>query len=164
VLAYDPSVDPRLPPAVNVEMVERLDEMLRQAKVLCLVPELTDETRNLIGARELSLLPEGAVVVNSGRGQVLDLEALGAALDRGHLLAAGIDVVYPEPLRPDHPLLRHPKVTFSPHVAGMTVETTRRLAHSVAEQILLALKGEMPPFAVNPEAWTQGRSRRPAGR
>ena len=162
VLAHDPYVDPRLPPAVGAELMGSLDEMLRQSKVLCLVPELTDETRNLIGARELALLPPGAVVVNTGRGQVLDLEALAAALDRGHLLAAGLDVVYPEPLRPGHPLLKHPRIAFTPHIAGMTVEATRRLAQSAAEQILAALSGGMPRFPVNPEAWTQGRSRRPA--
>ena len=54
------------------------------------------------------------------------------------------------------------RITFTPHIAGMTLEATRRLAESAAEQILTALRGEMPRFPVNPEAWTQGRSRRPA--
>jgi D-isomer specific 2-hydroxyacid dehydrogenase, NAD binding domain len=92
----------------------------------------------------------------------LTAEVLDAgALNRGRLLGAGIDVVYPEPLPTGHPLLGHPKVTFSPHVAGLTVETARRLAESVAAQVLAVLRGEMPRFPVNPEAWEQGRSRRP---
>lgn len=161
VVAYDPYADPRLPNAAGAEMAPTLDAMLSQAQVLCLVPELTDETRNMIGARELAKLPRGAVVVNVGRGQVLQLDALVKALDSGHLLAAGIDVYYPEPPALDHPLLRHPKAVLTPHIAGLTAETARRSAQSVAEQILTALKGEMPRWPVNPDAWRQQASRKP---
>lgn len=163
VVAYDPYVDPRLPLAVGAEMAPTLDDMLRQAQVLCLVPELTDETRNVIGARELALLPKDAVVVNVGRGQVLQLDALAKALDSGHLLAAGLDVYYPEPPPKDHPILRHPKAVLTPHVAGLTMETARRSAESIASQILTALAGEMPRWPVNPDAWRQGAPRRPGG-
>jgi phosphoglycerate dehydrogenase-like enzyme len=163
VVAYDPYVDPRLPLAVGAEMAATLDEMLGQAQVLCLVPELTDETRNVIGARELAKLPKDAVVVNVGRGQVLQLDALAKALDSGHLLAAGIDVYYPEPPAEDHPLLRHPKAVLTPHIAGLTAETARRSAHSIAEQLLTALRGDMPRWPVNPDAWRQQRSRQPKG-
>lgn len=163
VVAYDPYADPRLANAVGAETAASLDDMLAQAQVLCLVPELTDETRNMIGARELAKLPKGAVVVNVGRGQVLQLDALVRALDSGHLLAAGIDVYYPEPPPKDHPLLKHPKAVLTPHIAGLTAETARRSAHSIAEQILAALRGEMPRWPVNPDAWRQQRSRKPQG-
>jgi phosphoglycerate dehydrogenase-like enzyme len=163
VLGYDPYVDPRLPLVTDVERVASLDELLRQSQVLCLVPELTAETRGAIGARELAKLPPGAIVVNTGRGQVLDLDALLNALDNGHLAAAALDVVYPEPLPPGHRLLRHPKVTLTPHIAGLTKESAFRLAQSAAEQILAVLQGEMPRFPVNPAAWEQQRSRRPTG-
>ena len=161
VVAYDPYVDPRLPLAVGAEMAGTLDEMLGQAEVLCLVPELTDETRNLIGGRELAKLPKGAVVVNVGRGQVLQLDALVKALDSGHLLAAGLDVYFPEPPARDHAVLKHPKIVLTPHTAGLTMETARRSAHSIAEQILTALKGDMPRWPVNPDAWRQQGSRQP---
>lgn len=161
VVAYDPYVDPRLPSAVGAVMAGSLDEMLSQAQVLCLVPELTDETRNMIGARELAKLPKGAVVVNVGRGQVLQLDALAQALDSGHLLAAGLDVYYPEPPAKDHPILRRSDVVLTPHIAGLTAETARRSAESVAEQILTALRGEMPRWPVNPDAWRQQASRQP---
>src|SRR6516165_206198 len=97
VLGYDPYVDHRLARLANVEMMESLTDMLGLSQILVLVPELTKETRNLIGANELAALPKGAIVVNTGRGQVLDLTALASALDSGHIFAAGLDVVFPEP-------------------------------------------------------------------
>jgi phosphoglycerate dehydrogenase-like enzyme len=161
VLAYDPYADPRLPPLVEAETMPSLDELLRQSRILCLVPELTPETRNMIGARELAKLPRGALVVNTGRGAVLDLAALIGALDSGHLGGAALDVLYPEPPAPDHPILKHRKVILTPHIAGLTAETARRSAESAVEQILAALRGEMPRFPVNPEVWRQQRTRRP---
>jgi D-3-phosphoglycerate dehydrogenase len=161
VLAYDPYVNPRLANAAGVELRADLHAMLRECSVLCLCAELTDETRNMIGAKELAALPEGAIVVNAARGQLLDLDALAAALDSGHVAAAGLDVVYPEPLPPGHPLLGHPRAVLTPHTAGITAETTARLARSAADQILKALAGEMPKFPVNPEAWEGPKSRRP---
>jgi phosphoglycerate dehydrogenase-like enzyme len=163
VLAFDPYADPRLAPLTEVEMMPTLAAMLREAEILCLVPELTKETRNIIGARELAQLPKGAIVVNTGRGAVLDLGALIAALDSGHLRAAALDVLFPEPPAPDHPILKHQKVILTPHTAGLTAETAARASQSAAEQILAALKGEMPRFPVNPEVWQQQRTRRPGG-
>jgi D-3-phosphoglycerate dehydrogenase len=141
-------------------MMTDLHELLRLSQILVLVPELTDETRNMIGAKELAALPKGAIVVNVGRGQVVDLAALADALNGSHLSAAALDVVYPEPLPTGHPLLTNPKITFSPHVAGATVEATLQLAHSAADQILVCLRGVMPAFPVNPAAWEGPRSRR----
>jgi phosphoglycerate dehydrogenase-like enzyme len=161
VIGYDPYADPRLTHLANIEMVADLDDLLRQSKVLVLAPSLTDETRNMIGATELTRLPKGAIVVNVGRGQVLDFDALAGALNNGHVLAAGLDVFHPEPLADNHPLLANERVTFSPHIAGNTTEATIGLARSAAEQILACLKGEMPRFAVNPEAWSGTASRRP---
>ncbi len=159
VLAYDPYVNPRSPLALDAEMAPSLEALLREAQVLCLVPELTAETRGLIGAKELGLLPKGAIVVNTGRGQVLDLAALERALDEDCLSAAGLDVVFPEPLPASHRLLQHPKVTWTPHLAGLTAESGARLAQSAAEQILAVLNGERPRFPVNPEVWEQRRPR-----
>jgi len=161
VLGYDPYVDHRLARLANVEMMESLTDMLGLSQILVLVPELTKETRNLIGANELAALPKGAIVVNTGRGQVLDLTALASALDSGHIFAAGLDVVFPEPLPDSQPLLANPKVTFSPHIAGTTVETNIQLARSAADQIFACLRGAMPTSPVNPAAWEGSQSRRP---
>jgi phosphoglycerate dehydrogenase-like enzyme len=161
VVGYDPYVDPRLAHLAGIEMMPRLRDLLRISEILVLVPELTDETRNMIGADELSALPQGAIVVNVGRGQVLDLAALAGALERKHIRAAALDVVYPEPLPDGHPLLRNPDVTFSPHIAGGTVEATIGLAKSAVEQIAAGLAGDFPSSPVNRTAWEGPRSRRP---
>jgi len=161
VLGYDPYVYPRLARLADVEMVPQLHDMLRRSEVLVLVPELTPETRNMIGPAELAALPKGSVVVNTGRGNVLDLAALGSALDSGHLFAAGLDVVFPEPLPSGHPLLANPRVTFTPHVAGSSLETNFKLAQSAVDQIFTCLKGAVPASPVNIAAWERPNSRRP---
>ena len=163
VLGYDPHVDQRLARLANVEILKNLTDMLGLSQILVLVPELTKETRNLIGANELAALPTGAIVVNTGRGQVLDLAALASALDSGHIFAAALDVVFPEPLPDGHPLLANPKVTFSPHIAGTTVETNFQLAQSAVDQIFACLRGSVPASPVNPSAWEGSQSRQPKG-
>jgi phosphoglycerate dehydrogenase-like enzyme len=164
VLAYDPYVNPRIARLAGVKMLADLDAMLALSQVLVLVPELTAQTRNLISARELALLPKNAIVINTGRGQVIDFDALNSSLASGHLFGAGIDAFFPEPLPPDHPLLSNPKVTLSPHIAGATNEASLDLARSAATQILAALDGTIPTFPVNRSAWEGPRSRRPMRR
>ena len=116
----------------------------------------------MIGARELALLPKGAIVINTGRGAVLDLDALIAALDSGHVGAAGLDVVFPEPLPDDHPLLSHDGVTLSPHIAGGTIEASRGMTLSAVGQITAVLRGDAPSFPLNLETWDSAASRRPS--
>ena len=164
VLAYDPYVNPRIARLAGVQIMADLDAMLALSQILVLVPELTPQTRNLITARELALLPKKAIVINTGRGQVLDFAALDAALKSGHLFGAGIDAYFPEPLPAEHPLLSNPKVTLSPHIAGATNEATLELARSAASQILAALDGTLPAFPVNASAWEGPSSRRPVRR
>ncbi len=161
VLAYDPYVNPRIVRLVDAQLVKDLYAMLPECQYLVLVPELTAEARGMIGAKELAALPKGAIVVNTGRGQVLDFDALNAALEDGHLFAAAIDAYFPEPLPAEHPLLQNPKVTLSPHIAGTTIEASLQLARSAADQILTALSGALPAFPINRAAWDGTKSRRP---
>ncbi len=106
-----PAVERVLPP-------EGLDALLREAGVLVLTLPLTPATRGLLGDRELSLLPQGAFVVNVGRGDLLDEAALAAALREGRLAGAGLDVFAEEPLPPTSPLWGLPGVIVTPHIAG----------------------------------------------
>jgi phosphoglycerate dehydrogenase-like enzyme len=161
VLGYDPYVDPRLAQLAGVEMVSALDAMLRQSAFLCLCPVLTEETERMIGRRELALLPEGAIVVNTSRGRVLDLDAVADALKSGRVRAAGLDVYEPEPLPADHPLAGNPDVLLTPHTGGLSVETTSRMTVSAIDQIFAAIVGDMPHAPVNREVWSQPQSRRP---
>ena len=101
-----------------------LAEFLGKCEILiCLVP-LTDATRGILGQRLFAALPRGASVINVGRGAHLDQQALLAALDSGQLSRAILDVTDPEPLDPNHPLWRHPRVFITPHVASMTQPET----------------------------------------
>lgn len=97
-----------------------LAQALSVAEILVLLLPLTDATRNLMNAERLGRLPQGAVLINPGRGPLLDDKALLAALDAGRLAHATLDVFREEPLPPDHPFWSHAKVTVTPHIASAT--------------------------------------------
>ena len=90
------------------------------AEILVTLLPATPETASLLDARPLALLPEGARLINPGRGTLIDDAALLAALDRGHVAHATLDVFREEPLPPEHPFWAHPRVTVTPHVASET--------------------------------------------
>ena len=121
-------------PGADVYAVADLDLLLPWANIVVLVTPLTDETRGLLDGRRLALLPDGALVVNVGRGPVLDSEAITAEASSGRLRAA-LDVTDPEPLPPDHPLWGCPGVIITPHVAGGAAAFYPLAARFVAEQV-----------------------------
>jgi phosphoglycerate dehydrogenase-like enzyme len=106
-----PGVERIVPP-------DEIDAVLREASVLAMTLPLTPATKGILGARELALLPQGAFVVNIGRGGQIDEAALVEALRSGHLGGAGLDVFADEPLPPDSPLWTAPGLMITPHVAG----------------------------------------------
>jgi D-3-phosphoglycerate dehydrogenase / 2-oxoglutarate reductase len=124
VRVYDPAV------AAAPEGVIRcgsLDELLPASDILCLHVPLTQQTRGLIGRRELLLLPVGAVVVNVARGGVLDENALVDLLEEGHLSGAGLDVFETEPLPSTSRLLSAPNTILTPHCASYSERSAWRL-------------------------------------
>jgi glyoxylate reductase len=119
-----------------------LDELLAESDVVSLHLPLTEQTRHLIGARELSLMKPTAYLVNTARGGVLDPEALLEALRSGRIAGAALDVTEPEPLPSDHPLVQLDNCLVVPHIASASVETRTRMATLAAENILAVLEGQ----------------------
>lgn len=151
VLTYDPYADVAAVAADGVEPVG-LEDLLRRSSVVSLHARLTAETRHLLDAERLSLLPHGAVLVNSARGGLLDYRPLPEMLETGRLGALAIDVYDIEPPPEDWPLLRAPNVVMTPHLAGATRETAQRAAEIVAADVGRYLRGERPRYLANPEA------------
>jgi phosphoglycerate dehydrogenase-like enzyme len=118
----------------GVHGVDELDALLARTHILIVLAPLTDATRGLVGERALALLPDGALVVNAGRGAVVDTGALVAELESGRIRAA-LDVVDPEPLPEHHPLWSLPGAFVSPHVAGDSVGADAAALRMVGEQL-----------------------------
>ena len=118
------------------------DEVLARADIVALTLPLSDETRGLMDAQAFSTMKPGAIFVNGSRGAIVREDALVAALDSGHLRAAGLDVFAVEPLPQDSPLRTHPKVTPFPHIGSATHETRRAMAELATENLLRVLDGE----------------------
>ncbi|MDF3888152.1 2-hydroxyacid dehydrogenase [Cupriavidus basilensis] len=121
-----------------------LDDALRRADIVAVTLPLTDGTRGLMGPHEFALMKPGAIFVNGARGQIVQEDALLAALDSGHLRAAGLDVFATEPLPQDSPLRCHPRVTALPHIGSATHETRRAMAELATCNLLDALAGRQP--------------------
>jgi glyoxylate/hydroxypyruvate reductase A len=119
---------------------EGLNMALGRAEILILLLPLTSATRDLLNADRLALMPEGAFIINPGRGPLIDDEALLAALDSGRIEHATLDVFRVEPLPAEHAFWAHPKVTVTPHIASDTrAETAARV---IAENIRRGEAGE----------------------
>jgi glyoxylate/hydroxypyruvate reductase len=110
-----------------------LETLLSRADILVTLLPATSATENILDARRLALLPAGARLINPGRGSLIDDDALLAALDRGHVAHATLDVFRAEPLPPDHPYWAHPRVTVTPHIASETRPATA--AEAIARNI-----------------------------
>lgn len=121
-----------------------LDELLHSADIVALTVPLSDETRGLMNARRFAAMKPGAIFVNGSRGAIVDETALLAALDSGHLRAAGLDVFAVEPLPQESPLRRHAKVTALPHIGSATHETRHAMAVLAVDNLLAALAGRTP--------------------
>jgi len=148
VIACDPYIIDGDFPAY-VERVT-LQQLFETADVLSLHVPLTPETRGMVDATLLSSVRPGAVLVNTARGAVVDIDALLAALDSGRVAAAGLDVLPAEPLATEHPLARHPRVLLSPHAAFYSVEAEAELRRKAAMNIVQWARSGRPAYCVVP--------------
>ena len=159
--------DPHLPNGVELGLgigrAPTLEALLRVSAVLSVHAPLTPETRGMVGERELAWLPKGAVVVNTARGPILDIDALAAALRSGHLAGVGLDVVPVEPpVEPVPELLRayrarepwvEGRLIITPHSAFHTPEAWEDIRVKSAETMRAALLGPKAQNVIPPEGW-----------
>jgi glyoxylate reductase len=136
----------------GVESVD-LDTLLSSADFISVNVALTDDTRNLIDAVAIAKMKPDAVLVNTARGGIVDEAALAAALQKGDLFAAGIDVFAREPVDMTNPLLKLPNVVVAPHIGSASVRTREKMASLAADNMIAALHGEPMPHCVNPEVY-----------
>lgn len=151
VIAYDPYVPRERAREMGVDLMPSLEALLVQSDFVSLHLPRTAQTEGLIGAHELGLMKEGARLVNTARGGIVDEEALAKAIEDGHLGGAALDVFAEEPPG-DSPLFHLENVVVTPHLGAATVEAQDKAGAQIAEMVRLALAGEFVPYAVNVSA------------
>jgi len=151
LLYHSRSRRPELEREIGAEYRE-LDQLLSEADFISINCPLTEETYHLISERELSLMKEDAILINTARGPVVDEKALHRFLSEGRIGGAGLDVFEEEP-KVYPPLMELQNVTMVPHIGSSTVSTRRKMAFMVADGMKVALSGMMPDNIVNPEVF-----------
>ena len=150
LVAYDPFVDAEAMDPYGVEKVE-FDELFDRSDHVAVYAPLTDSTRGMVDADALARLTPDSVVVNVGRGPVIDEDALLDALDSGTIKAAGLDVLAEEPPA-DDPLVGRPDTVVTPHAAWYSEDAYDDLNRSAADDVAAVLNGEVPAGRVDPDA------------
>ncbi|HHJ64578.1 MAG TPA: phosphoglycerate dehydrogenase [Aquifex aeolicus] len=151
VMAYDPYIPREKAEKLNVRLVDRLEDMLREIDVLTIHAPLTHETRNMIGEREFEIMKDGVYIVNCARGGIVNESALLRFLERGKVRGVALDVFSKEPPPPEFiDRLRHfENVSLSPHIGANTYESQENVAVIVAQQVIKALRGQTVEYVVN---------------
>lgn len=132
---------------LGARYVADVDTLMAEADILTLHCPLTEETRHLVDARRIALMKPGSSIVNTARGELIDQEALIAALESGHLAGAGLDV-YPNEPHVDPRLIAHPNVMTLPHIGSATAEGREDSGHKVIANIRMWADGHRPPDQV----------------
>lgn len=149
VLALDPYAKPETAHELGVELVS-LEGLLSESKIVSLHAPANEETSKMLNAGNLRLIRDGAVLVNTARGTLIDHDALTDELRSGRFKAF-LDVTDPEPLPADHPLRQLPNVVITPHVAGPTTDGRRDMFQCVVDDLKLFWSGQRPKNAVTKE-------------
>lgn len=149
LVGYDVYWDAEFCEKLGIERAESVEAMLPQVNILTLHCNLTEETREMLNAKTLATLPAGALVINCARGEIVDTQAMLAALESGHLGGYGTDVLDEEPPRADHPLLKNKRCICTPHIGSRTYESVVRQATKAVTNLKLAFEGKEPLAQVN---------------
>lgn len=148
VLYYDPFRREDLEEQLNITYTD-LDTVIRESDFISVHTPLTPETHHLLNKDRFAMMKSTAIVVNSARGPIIDTQALYEALRDGVIAYAGLDVTDPEPIQPDHPILKLSNLVIAPHIASATIETRGRMADMAADNIIAGVQGQSLPTQVN---------------
>ena len=149
IIAFSPHADPVAAAQLGVTLVSSLDEVLRESDFFSLHGRLTTKTHGMIGARELALMKPTAYFINVARGEMVDEQALIAALRERRIAGAGLDVFEHEPLPPSSELLSLDNVILTPHWLCSTQQAARRTLADIMEGILKIARGQLPDNILN---------------
>jgi len=152
IIGYDPYVEQSIFERYNVKPLS-LEEVLHRSDFICVNARLTEETKGLIGAKEIALMKPTSYLINTARADLVDEEALLKALQERKIAGAALDVFSQEPLPANSPFLMLDNVTLTPHIAGTSIELVRNSANILVEDLKRYLKGETPKNLVNPDVW-----------
>jgi len=153
LIAFDPYISPNRATQMGVTLMDTVAEVCRKADFLTIHLPRSKETIGIIGERELSDAKPGMRIVNTARGGLIDEDALVRALKDGRVGGAAIDVFDGEPVT-EHPLFELSNIVVTPHLGASTAEAQDKAGVAIAEQVLLALRGEFVPYAVNVDVGT----------
>jgi D-3-phosphoglycerate dehydrogenase len=159
-LGVDPAYTAEQINAMGCEPVSDFRAALPRADFVTVHTPLQEDTRNLIGARELAAMKPTAYLINCARGGIVDEAALLDAVNSRRIMGAGLDVQVDEPPKPSDPLLTCERIILTPHSATSTGETMVRMARAVAQNVLDQIDGKLPAGHIfNPEVLPKARAR-----
>jgi len=150
VIAYDPYIPIGRDTSVGVKSVQ-FDVLLRESDIISMHAPLTDETRHMVGSREIEKMKQGVFIINTARGALIDPKALVDALNSGKVAGAGLDVFEKEPPDQDDPFLRMDTVVVTPHTGFLSTESQRDRRTMAVDEVERILRNERPRSALNPD-------------
>jgi len=153
IIYYDTTRRPDMEKKLGVEFRE-LENLLAESDFVTVHCPLVRETHHLIGDEQFKIMKKTAILVNTARGQIVDPKALYSALRDRQIAYAALDVTEPEPLPMNDPLLTLDNIVITPHIASASVATRTKMAMMAVDNLLAGIKGERPPYIVNPEVLT----------
>jgi D-3-phosphoglycerate dehydrogenase len=157
VIAYDPYVSHEMMERLGAKSMS-LDDLLKTSDIVSIHVPLTRETKQLIGKKELALMKDTAILVNTSRGSVIDQETLITSLRNGKIAAAGLDVLAKEPPISNDPVLRLENVIVTPHIGWYSEQSSSRLQENAALEAERILAGKPPKHPINPQVLSKRKS------
>lgn len=152
VLYNDPERDEQTEKELGVEYRD-LDTLLQESDFVSLHTYYTPQLHHLINRQRFARMKDGNIFINTARGGLVDHQALQWALESKKLAAAALDVFDPEPIPPDHPLLKFPNLIITPHIASASTHTRQKMAMIAVDNLIAGLLGERLTFCANPQVY-----------